>query len=315
MIHNYIYVMIINLYCLSIMQSYTFKLKTTSSFLYFHKIKQCLGSSPNDLFSVNEISQHKFSVAPMMDYTDRFQRFFQRLLSKHAVLYTEMVTTNAIVHRHKNQEKQRDLEPNVPIEEPCVLQVGGNDPIQMKDAAVIAINDYGYKQININCGCPSEKVAGAGCFGAQLMLYPNLVSELALSIGEVLNRPATIKCRIGVNDMESYEELYKFIDLVSSKAKVTHFIIHARKAILNAKFSPEDNRKIPPLKYDYVYRLVKDFPQLFFTLNGGVQDIESSNTHLEQGVHGVMVGRSVINNPFYWRNIDSKIYLKDDPGM
>ena len=182
-------------------------------------------------------------------------------------------------------------------------------------------------------GCPSEKVAGAGCFGAVLMLSPDLVGRLCeaiskkyfldmgntyyalLCVGAGSGCEVTVKCRIGVNNNDSYEYLREFIRIVSDKGKVRHFIIHARKAIIDANFSPDDNRKIPPLKYDYVYRLLKDFPDLRFTINGGVNSIEDVRFHLKEGVHGVMVGRSVINTPFLWRNVDSKVYKVKDPGL
>ena len=256
---------------------------------------------------VLNIKQHVISIAPMMDYTDTHMRKLQRMITKEAVLYTEMVVANALI-RTDNPFKFLDCD--FSIEEPLVLQLGGGDPKQMFDAAKIA-TQYGYKQINLNVGCPSEKVAGAGCFGASLMLNPILVSELCIAIKEATGRSATVKCRIGVNENDSYENLCQFITTVSNKGCVDHFIIHARKAILNAKFSPEDNRKIPPLKYDYVYRLVKDFPKLYFTINGGINNINDAKIHLSHGVTGVMIGRAVINSPYNeWRNIDSLLYNK-----
>jgi tRNA-dihydrouridine synthase A len=256
-----------------------------------------------------------FSVAPMMDYTDRHQRYLFSLLSAKTVLYTEMVTTNALI-RSKGDTK-RFLEADLDtIPNPTVLQLGGSDPQQMFDASIIA-RDYGYKQININCGCPSDKVADKGCFGAALMERPDLVIALSRASTEAMGgqRP-TIKCRIGVNDNESYESLYSFISEIYGSTGVNHFIIHARKAVLGANFSPHDNRNIPPLKYYFVYNLVRDFPSLKFTLNGGILNYEDCLEHLRQGVHGVMVGRSCINKPYYWRNIDSKIFHSNDgdPG-
>ena len=266
-----------------------------------------INSNSND--KVFDIKQHKFSIAPMMEYTDRHMRTLQRLMSSEAVLYTEMVTTNALVRNA--HDTRRFLGWDYNVEEPLVLQLGGSDPGQMKIASKIA-NNEGYNQININCGCPSDKVAGAGCFGASLMLKPDLVAELSLAVGEATGRPATIKCRIGVDDNDSYDQLVNFIRTVSEVGKVTHFIVHARKALLGGKFSPEDNRKIPPLKYDYVYNLVKDFPHLHFSINGGINTMEEIKLHLEKGVAGVMVGRAVINFPYYWRSIDSQIYNKPD---
>jgi tRNA dihydrouridine synthase A len=189
-------------------------------------------------------SSHLFSVAPMMEYTDKHQRALQRIMSKHTVLYTEMLVANALVRSGK---AEKFLRADLDIEDPVVLQLGGSDPVQMKEAAKIA-HDYGYKEINLNIGCPSEKVSGAGCFGAVLYHTPDLVSELAQAVGEATGKAATIKCRIGTDGHESYEELCNFIRTVSEKGKVTHFIVHARIAILGKKFTPKDNRSIPPLK-------------------------------------------------------------------
>eukprot|EP01035_Chromulina_nebulosa_P022375 gene22375-28971_t len=202
------------------------------------------------------------------------------------------------------------------IEEPIILQLGGADPIKMKEAAEIAVKYYNYKEINVNVGCPSERVSGSGCFGAKLMLSPELVSELCISIGEVTNRPATVKCRIGIDDFDSYDFLYNFIEIVSNKGQVNHFIIHARKAILNKNFSPADNRSIPPLNYNFVYQLKSDFPSLQFTINGGFNSLPDVNDQLDKGLYGVMVGRAVVNDPYHWRHIDTKIYnQQSDPGL
>jgi tRNA-dihydrouridine synthase A len=207
------------------------------------------------------------------------------------------------------------LEANFEIEEPLVLQLGGSDPSQMKAASAVAYS-MGYREININCGCPSEKVADAGSFGAALMLQPDLVSELSLSVGEATGSPATVKCRIGVDELDSYEFLSAFVHRVSTKGAVGHFIVHARKAVLGGKFSPADNRKIPPLKYEFVHRLVQDFPHLQFTINGGINslDEEEVSPHFERGVAGVMIGRSVINDPFRFRHVDSMLYGNTDQG-
>ena len=257
---------------------------------------------------VDDIANHKFSVAPMMEYTNCHQRYLFRLISKKSVLYTEMVVANALV---RSENKERLLEANFAEEEPLVLQLGGSDPNDMKLAVKIASN-YGYKQFNINCGCPSEKVAGAGCFGAALMLQPELVSSLALAVYETSGKSATIKCRLGVDDQDSYEQLASFITMVSTRGNVKHFIVHARKAILNQNFSPHENRNIPKLRYDYVYKLVNDFPNLSFTINGGITNYTQIEDHFSNGVKGVMVGRSVINEPFYWNDIDHTIYNTKD---
>lgn len=250
----------------------------------------------------------------MMEYTDMHQRNLFRLLSRNAVLYTEMVTTNALVRNE--DDPSRFLEADFNNEHPVVLQLGGSDPWQMSNAARIA-RTFGYGEININCGCPSEKVADAGCFGAALMLNPPLVVDLAYAVGEATGRPATIKCRIGVNDEDSYEQLHSFVRTVSEKGGVRHFIIHARKAILGAKFSPDDNRKIPPLKYEFVYRLVADFPALAFTLNGGLGTLDECATVLRDhsGLAGVMVGRACVNSLFQWAAVDSSLFGLADPGL
>jgi tRNA-dihydrouridine synthase len=290
---------------------------------------------------------HAFSIAPMMEYTDAHQRKLIRLITARSVLYTEMVTANALV---RTDTQERFLEADFQKEDPVVLQLGGGDPQLMADAAKIAY-DYGYKEFNINCGCPSEKVAGAGCFGAALMLNPAVVADLTSAISEVSGKPTSVKCRIGVNDDDSYEQLHRFVETVSARGNVDHFVVHARKALLGGKFSPADNRKIPPLKYQYVYRLVQDFPHLAFTLNGGVVTMEhteriftgrvpeadltvdgSSGSSCNDGggdgnamassssssssllshpprLAGVMVGRAVVDKPFHWGRVDSTLYV------
>jgi len=179
------------------------------------------------------------------------------------------------------------------------------------------IRPYGYDAINLNCGCPSAKVAGSGCFGAALMRDPALVASLCQSMADTMGptTPITVKCRIGVDDDDSYEQLHGFIHTVAYKSPVQHFIIHARKAILSG-ISPEANRRIPPLRYDYVYRLIKDFPDLKFTLNGGVLSYEEIEEHLGQGAHGVMIGRAIIARPYYWADVDRRIFGQhNNPGF
>ncbi len=256
------------------------------------------------------VSTHRFSVAPMMQFTDEYQRFFMRLISSKAVLYTEMVTATALVN---NKNPRNLLGIKFDARPPVVLQLGGSSPSLMREAAVIAKRN-GYLDINLNIGCPSPRVAGSGCFGAALMLEPVLVGEMASAISEVTGRPTSVKCRLGVNDEQSYEAIHSFVDTVRSVGGVDHFVVHARNAVLNKKFSPEDNRKIPPLKYPYVYRLCLDFPDLMITLNGGVSSYEDAQEHLNRGTHGVMVGRAVINNPYYWRNVDSRLFGCVDTG-
>jgi tRNA-dihydrouridine synthase A len=263
-------------------------------------------------------TRDRFSVAPMMEYTDRHQRTLMRLISKRAVLYTEMVTSQALVYSKKVDYL---LNASFPTEEPLVLQLGGSDPHLCREAAKMA-KEYGYKEINLNVGCPSDKVADAGCFGAALMEKPHLVAEIMLHMNDEMMkgnsdgcRPCTVKCRIGIDDQDDYCHVYNFVQTVHDQAQVRHFIIHARKAILGGRLSPDENRKIPPLKYDYVYRLAQDFPHIQFTINGGITTYEQIKEHLQGGVHGVMVGRQVVNTPYYWRNVDSVLYDCPDPGM
>ncbi|CAM9962985.1 unnamed protein product, partial [Hapterophycus canaliculatus] len=194
-------------------------------------------------------------------------------------------------------------------------QIGGSDVKDVREACRVA-RPYGYDAINLNCGCPSDKVAGKGAFGAALMRSPGLVKDLCLAMrdGAGSDTPITVKCRIGVDDDDSYEQLAAFVEEVGSGAGVNHFIIHARKAILGG-LSPAQNRNIPPLKYDFVYRLVRDFPHVDFTLNGGVNTYEEAISCLEQGAHGVMVGRSWSSNPWYWSQADSKLFGTKDPGL
>lgn len=236
---------------------------------------------------------------------------FSAYIGKMQVLYTEMVTSMALVNAKK---ELMGFAAEFDIEQPVVLQLGGSSPKSMRDAAMLA-KQYGYTEININVGCPSSKVAGAGCFGAALMLEPILVGEIASEIISATGLPTTVKCRIGVNDTDSYESLVHFIRTVHEMSGMNHFIVHARKAILNASFSPADNRKIPPLIYPVVYALCKDFPQLQFTVNGGITDFDSIQEHYDNGVSGVMVGRAVVEDPFYWRRVDSELYGEKLEGM
>lgn len=227
-----------------------------------------------------------------------------------------MVGASTLVHSENNDRHLAGYLRHTEKHNICktVLQLGGSNIQQMVGAAKVA-HAYGFEEVNINSGCPSERVAGEGCFGAALMRRPDLVAELALGIAGAISRPATVKCRIGVDDDESYELLAKYVQVVSERGGVRHFVIHARKAVLGGNFSPAYNRKVPPLKYDYVYCLVRDFPQLCFTLNGGVDSYESGLAHIAQGAHGVMVGRAAVNDPYYWSRVDSRFYGVRDPGL
>ncbi|CAI9786096.1 unnamed protein product [Fraxinus pennsylvanica] len=245
-----------------------------------------------------------FSVAPMMEWTDNHYRTMARLISKHAWLYTEMIAAETIVYQKGNLDRFLEFGPE---QHPIVLQIGGNNLENIAKATQLA-KPYGYDEINFNCGCPSPKVAGHGCFGVRLMLDPKFVAEAMSVIAANTDVPVSVKCRIGVDDHDSYNELCDFIYKVSSQSPTKHFIVHSRKALLNG-ISPAENRTIPPLKYEYYYALVRDFPDLRFTINGGINTIDEVNAAIKEGAHGVMVGRSAYHNP--WNllgNVDSTIY-------
>ena len=228
------------------------------------------------LNSVNSID-HRLSVAPMLDWTDRHCRYFYRLMSANTVLYTEMVTTGAIIHGKGDYLSYNDAE------HPLVLQLGGSNVKDMTECAKIA-EQHGYDEININVGCPSDRVQN-GRFGACLMAEPQLVAECVSEMQAATNVPVTVKSRIGIDDLDSYEFLHTFIDQVA-QAGCQHFIIHARKAWLSG-LSPKQNRDIPPLDYVRVYQVKQDFPQLQLSINGGIKTLTETNDHL-QHIDGVM---------------------------
>ncbi|KAL8171487.1 hypothetical protein V2J09_023291 [Rumex salicifolius] len=250
-----------------------------------------------------------FSIAPMMEWTDNHYRTLARLISKHAWLYTEMLAAETIVFQEGNLDRFLKFSPD---QHPIVLQIGGNNLENIAKATQLA-NAYGYDEINFNCGCPSPRVSGHGCFGAKLMLDPKFVGEAMSVIAANTDAPVTVKCRIGVDDHDSYNELCKFfwgdfIYKVSSTSPTRHFILHSRKALLNG-LSPLENRTIPPLKYEYYFGLLRDFPDLMFTINGGINSIEEVSAALKAGAHGVMVGRAAYNNPWSMlKNVDSVVY-------
>ena len=246
------------------------------------------------------IDSSAVSIAPMMDWTDRHCRYFYRLLSKNTQLYTEMITSKAILRGDKN----RLLDFNA-SEHPLTLQLGGSDPKEMAECAQIA-QKWGYDEVNINVGCPSDRVY-SGSFGACLMKEPDLVAACVESMIEKCDIPVTVKNRIGIDDMESYGELSDFVSRINSKG-CKHFIIHARKAWLQG-LSPKENRTIPPLNYHWVYELKKDFPQIQITINGGITSCSEIKSHLYY-VDGVMLGRAVYNNPFLLSEVDSDIFGK-----
>ena len=241
---------------------------------------------------------HKASIAPMMQYTDMHDRYLLRLISKKVFLYTEMVTTGAILYGKCFHQLEFNQE-----EHPVAIQLGGSDVNDLVKSAKIA-EDYGYDEINLNVGCPSDRVQ-KGRFGACLMLEPDHVAECLNAMQTNVKVPVTIKCRLGVDHHEDYEFLYNFVDIVQN-AGIKHFIIHARNGILKG-LSPRQNRHIPPLKYDYVYQLKKDFPNLNITINGGIKTIDECKEHLKF-VDGVMVGRAAYENPFFIKDIDTELY-------
>ena len=244
----------------------------------------------------------KVSVAPMMDCTDRHERFFLRLISKNTLLYTEMVVDEAI----NRGDKKRLLEFNI-NEKPVALQLGGSSPKLLSEATKIG-EDFGYDEINLNLGCPSKKVE-KNKFGACLMKEPNLVAECLSKMRAISNLPITIKTRIGYDDVEDYENLYNFISILKSTGVKT-FIIHARKAMLG-KFTPKQNLNIPPLKYEYVYKLKEDFPNDEIIINGGITSVNEIKPHLEK-TDGVMIGRAAYHTPYLLADIEREIFNNND---
>ncbi|KAL1330510.1 hypothetical protein HN51_047755 [Arachis hypogaea] len=245
-----------------------------------------------------------FSVAPMMDWTDHHYRTLARLISKHSWLYTEMLAAETIVYQKGNLDRFLAYSPD---QHPIVLQIGGSNLDNLAKATELA-SAYCYDEINFNCGCPSPRVAGRGCFGVRLMLDPKFVAEAISVMAANTNVPVTVKCRIGVDNHDSYNELCDFIYKVSSLSPAKHFIIHSRKALLNG-ITPAENRSIPPLKYEYFYGLLRDFPDLTFTINGGIASIDEINSARMAGAHGVMVGRAAYNNPWHLLgHVDTAVY-------
>ena len=240
----------------------------------------------------------KVSVAPMMDCTDRHERFFLRLISKNTLLYTEMIVDEAI----NRGDKKRLLEFNI-NEKPVALQLGGSSPNLLASATKVG-EDFGYDEINLNLGCPSKKVE-KNKFGACLMKEPNLVSDCLSKMQSVTKLPITIKTRIGYDDIEDYENLHNFISIMKSTG-IRTFIIHARKAMLG-KFTPKQNLNIPPLKYDYVYKLKEDFPGEEIIINGGITSVEQIKPLLKK-TDGVMIGRAVYHTPYLLADIEKEIF-------
>ncbi len=244
----------------------------------------------------------KVSVAPMMDCTDRHERFFLRLISKNTLLYTEMIVDEAI----NRGDKKRLLEFNI-NEKPVALQLGGSSPKLLSEASIIG-EDFGYDEINLNLGCPSKKVE-KNKFGACLMKEPNLVADCLSKMQTKTKLPVTVKTRIGYDDVEDYENLYNFISTLKQTGVKT-FIIHARKAMLG-KFTPKQNLNIPPLKYEYVYRLKEDFPNEEIIINGGITSVDEIKPHLKK-IDGVMIGRAAYHTPYLLADIEKEIFKNND---
>ena len=244
----------------------------------------------------------KVSVAPMMDCTDKHERYFLRLISKNVLLYTEMIVSEAIDRGDKHKLLSFNIE-----EKPVALQLGGSSPKLLSNAAKIG-EEFGYDEINLNLGCPSKKVQ-KNKFGACLIKEPNLVADCLNEMQIKTKLPVTVKTRIGYDQVEDYEHLYNFIDLLKSTGIKT-FIIHARKAMLG-KFTPKQNLNIPPLKYEMVYKLKKDFKELDIIINGGITSAEQIKTHISK-VDGVMMGRSIYHSPYLLADIEKEIFENED---
>ncbi|MES2538209.1 MAG: tRNA dihydrouridine(20/20a) synthase DusA [Pseudomonadota bacterium] len=240
----------------------------------------------------------RISVAPMMDWTDRHCRAFHRQITRHTWLYTEMVTTGALLHgdvpRHLDFSDE---------EHPVALQLGGSDPADLAKSAKLG-QQWGYDEINLNCGCPSERVQ-KGAFGACLMAEPQLVADCVKAMRDAVSIDVTVKHRVGIDQTESYEFVRDFVGAVAG-AGCSTFIVHARNAILKG-LSPKENREIPPLKYDFAYRLKRDFPQLEIIINGGIKTLADIDVHLPH-VDGVMLGREAYHNPYLMAAFDGRYY-------
>ena len=238
--------------------------------------------------NIDKQKDFRISVAPMMDWTTKDYRFFARLFNPNVVLYTEMVTTGAIIYGGANRHLDFNKE-----EYPIVLQLGGSNPQELATCTKMA-EDWGYNEVNLNVGCPSDRVQN-NKIGACLMAEPNLVAECIHSMQKAVSIPVTVKHRIGIDDMQSYEEMLHFVDTVAATG-CTHFIVHARIAILQG-LSPKENREVPPLRYEDVYRLKQERPHLTIEINGGIKTFEETQQHL-QHVDGVMIGREAYHNPY-----------------
>ena len=243
---------------------------------------------------------HRFCIAPMMDWTDRHDRVFLRLFSKKTLLYTEMVTSAALKHGDAAYLLQHN-----PSEHPVALQLGGSNPEELREAAELGAN-AGFDEINLNVGCPSDRVQ-SGAFGACLMAEPDLVARCISAMQDSVEVPVTVKCRIGIDDKDSEEDLLNFVDIVAN-AGCEVFIIHARKAILQG-LSPKENREIPPLNYPRVHKIKDSYPQLTVVINGGITRLQQAEEFLQQ-LDGVMVGREAYQNPYFLHDVDEILFAQ-----
>ncbi|WP_444923355.1 tRNA dihydrouridine(20/20a) synthase DusA [Microbulbifer sp. DLAB2-AF] len=251
---------------------------------------------------MSDYSPHRFCTAPLLDWSDRHCRYMWRLLSKRARLYSEMVTTGAVLHGDRQRHLQFDAG-----ELPVALQLGGSDPRELAECARIA-EEWGYAEINLNCGCPSDRVQ-SGRFGACLMAEPDVVAAGLSAMRDAVSIPVTVKHRIGIDDMEDYPGLTRFVEAQAAIGTET-FIVHARKAWLQG-LSPKENREIPPLNYDMVYQLKKDYPQLQVIINGGINSLEECQQHLQR-VDGVMLGRAAYQTPALLSQVDSVLFGENE---
>jgi tRNA-dihydrouridine synthase A len=247
--------------------------------------------------------RHRFQIAPMMDWTDRHCRFFHRLMSREALLYTEMITAEAVLHGPRKRLLAFSKQ-----EHPLALQLGGSEPYKLAEAARIAA-EYGYDEINLNVGCPSDRVQ-SGTFGACLMAEPERVAACVMAMKNAAPLPVTVKCRIGIDNQDIETGLDHFAGIVTD-AGVDALIVHARKAWLSG-LSPKDNRTIPPLNYDRVYRLKKRFPHLPVSINGGISSLAEAAIHL-QHVDGVMLGRAAYQDPALLMDVDRTFFGENNP--
>lgn len=264
-------------------------------------------NTPENTDAQRDSLDRRFTIAPMMDWTDRHCRHFHRILTRHSVLYTEMVTTGAIIHG----DRERFLDFN-DSEHPVALQLGGSKTDELARCSKYA-QDWNYDEVNLNVGCPSDRVQN-NMIGACLMAHPELVADCIKSMQDACDIPVTIKHRIGINGRESYAELSDFVGKVADTGCKT-FIVHARIAILEG-LSPKQNRDVPPLQYDKVYQLKQDFPDLEIIINGGIKTLDECDTHL-QHVDGIMMGREAYQNPGLLLDVDKRIYgdSRETPDM